>query len=242
MKKIIALTLVLALLLSGCGKESIISQTETSVPQTNTPSEVISESSKENDQNDIERAQDDSNGLSDPSLHQYLIDSIYAELEDQFDSEDYIIEDLNLAYVSQEYLDEVEYNSKTNVYFGYSLEELNTQFEGKRFIFTLGNDSETTVEEFQTYDDTYDKALKDVAIGTGIILVCVTVTIVTGGIGTPAATAVSMVFAAAAKTGTVMALSSGAIGGLSAGIIEGVKTGDFSQAKKSSNSFCRKRI
>lgn len=72
-------------------------------------------------------------------------------------------------------------------------------------------------------------ALKNVAIGTGVILVCVTVSLVTGGLGAPA---VSMIFAASAKTGTVMALSGGAMGGISAGIVTGVQTGDMEQALK----------
>lgn len=96
-------------------------------------------------------------------------------------------------------------------------------------MFTLGEDGETTVKPFEAYDDTYEKVLKNVAIGTGVILVCVTVSVVTAGAGAPA---ISMIFAASAKTGTVMALSSGAMGGTAAGIVTGVKTKDFNQAMK----------
>ena len=69
--------------------------------------------------------------------------------------------------------------------------------------------------------------LKNVAIGTGVILVCVTVSVVSAGAGAPA---VSMIFAASAKTGTVMALSSGGFGAISAGIVRGIQTGDFEEA------------
>ena len=61
---------------------------------------------------------------------------------------------------------------------------------------------------------------------TGVILVCVTVSVATGG----TAPAVSMIFALGAKTGTAMALSGGAIGGLSAGLVKGYQTGSFSDA------------
>ena len=44
------------------------------------------------------------------------------------------------------------------------------------------------------------------------------------------APAVSMIFAASAKTGTIMALSSGGIGAISAGIVRGIQTGDFEEA------------
>ena len=52
---------------------------------------------------------------------------------------------------------------------------------------------------------------------------------VTAGAGAPA---VSLIFAASAKTGTAMALSSGAIGGIASGVVTGVKTGDMKQALK----------
>ena len=105
--------------------------------------------------------------LSDPSLLQYVEDNIYSDLVAWFDSEDYIVESVNAVYVSEEYLEEVAYNSKSNVYFGYTLKELDAQFEGTRYIFSLGENGETVVEEFAEYDDTYDRVIKNVAIGTG---------------------------------------------------------------------------
>lgn len=80
----------------------------------------------------------------------------------------------------------------------------------------------------QEIEDTSNQImLKNVAIGTGVILVCVTVSAVTGGAGAPA---VSMIFAVSAKTGTIMALSSGGLGAVSAGIVRGIQTGDFNEA------------
>ena len=151
---------------------------------------------------------------------QYVEDNIYSDLVARFDSEDYIVESVNAVYVSEECLEEVAYNSKSNVYFGYTLEELDAQFEETRYIFSLGENGETVVEEFAEYDDTYDRVIKNVAIGTGVILVCVTVSVVSGGVGAPAA--VSMIFASAAKAGTVYALSSGTISAVAAGTITGL--------------------
>ena len=82
---------------------------------------------------------------------------------------------------------------------------------------------------FEEYDDTFDKVIRNVAIGTGVILLCVTVSVVTGGLGAPAA---SMIFAASAKSATVFALSSGVISGVSAGVVEGLQTHDFDKAIK----------
>ena len=131
------------------------------------------------------------------NLLPYLEDSIYSELVTALNSEDYFVENVNAIYISKEYLEEVAYNSQENIYFGYTLSELDSYFQGTRYVFTLGDDGQTVVTEFQKYDDTYDQMLKNVAIGTGVILVCVTVSIVTYGAGAPA---VSMIFAASAKT------------------------------------------
>ena len=167
--------------------------------------------------------------LSDPSLLQYVEDNLYAELVDQFDSEDYIIENISAVYISQEYLDELAYNSRANVFFGYTLEELDAQFEGKRYIFSLGDNGETVVEEFAAYDNTYEQILKNVAVGTGVILVCATVSVVTAGTGLAT---VSAVFAISAKSATVASLSGGALSGVMTGIVEGIRTGYFDSALK----------
>ena len=63
-------------------------------------------------------------------------------------------------------------------------------------------------------------------VGTGVILVCATVSL----IATPVAPAVSMIFAASAKTGTVFALSSGVLGSVAAGVVTGIQTGDLDEA------------
>lgn len=162
-------------------------------------------------------------GLNDPELLRYLEDSVYAELIGDLNSEDYFVENVSAVYISKEYLEEMAYNSKTNIFFGYSLEELDAQFQGTRYVFTLGEDGETVVEPFSPYDDTYDRVIRNVAIGTGVILVCVTVSVVTAGAGAPA---ISLIFAASAKTGAAMALSGAALGGASSAIITGLQTHD----------------
>lgn len=167
--------------------------------------------------------------LDDPDLLRYVEDDIYAQLVDQLDSTDYFVENVEAVYISKEYLDELEYNSLENIFFGYTLSELEEQFVGTKYVFTLGEDGQTVVQELEEYDDTFDRVIKNVAIGTGVILICVTVSVVSGGAGAPA---VSMIFAASAKSATIFALSSGTISGVSAGVVEGIKTKDFDQAVK----------
>lgn len=171
-------------------------------------------------------------GLNDPQLLQYIEDAVYSELEEDFQSDDYRVEDISTAYISPEYLEDLEYNSQENIYFGYKLSELEEQFHGTKYVFTLGDDGRTTVKAFEAYDYTFEKVVHNLAVGTGVILICATVSVVTGGLGAPA---VSVIFAASAKTGAAFALSSGAISGVVSGTVTGIKTGDFEEALKAAS-------
>lgn len=167
--------------------------------------------------------------LNDPELLLYVEDAIRSDLEENWASDDYIVENVAAIYVSKEYLEELEFNSKKNIYFGYTLEEIEKQFGDRRYVFTLGEDGTTVVKAFEGYDETFNQVAKNVAIGTGVVFVCVTVSVASGGLGAPA---VSAIFAASAKTGAIMALSSGAISGAMSGVVEGVKTKDVESALK----------
>lgn len=159
----------------------------------------------------------------------YVEDTVYSDLVEQLGSDDYFVENVEAVYISKEYLDELAYHSQENIYFGYKYSELEEAFQGDKFIFTLGENGQTDVVPFEEYDGTYDTVIRNVAIGTGVILLCVTVSVVSAGAGTPA---VSMIFAASAKSATTFALSSGVISGVSAGVVEGIQTHDFDKAIK----------
>jgi hypothetical protein len=170
-------------------------------------------------------------GMSDETLLPYIEDTVYSQLVADLDSDEFFIEDVSAVYVSQEYLTELAYNSQENVFFGYSLSGLDEYFQGTRYVFTVDDNGQTTVEPLQVVKDTtYEQLLKNVAVGTGVILVCVTVSAVTGGLGT--APAVSMIFAVAAKTAATCALSGTLISGGSAAVVKGYETGDLSEALK----------
>lgn len=240
MKRVISLALVCALLLSGCDikvnnttnytDSSTNIQTNEVVGQTDTgPTEPSNPSNGDTSPNSELENVPEFKSLGDPYLHQYVVDTVYADLVDEFSSEDYIIENVSVIYRSKEYLEELAYNSKANIFFGYTLEELDEQFQGERYVFTLGDNGETIVQPFEDYDDTYDQVIKNVVTGTGVILVCVTVSVVSGGVG---ASTVSMIFAASAETGTAMALSSGVFSSAFAGVATGIQTKDIDQAVK----------
>ena len=253
MKRIIALILACTVTLCGCAQNSSVSPDVRTTPDTdvveeggvqeNETAEVVEKEETTSGEEDKvveipeeERGDDtpyeyvpEFQALDDEELLKYVEDDIYAELVAKLDSDQYYVENVHAVYVSKEYLEEVSYNSQSSIFFGYTLEDIKDVYGDTKFVFTLGDNGETVVQPFEDYDDTYDQIIKNVAIGTGVILVCVTVSVVTAGAGAPA---VSLIFAASAKTGTIMALSSGALGGVASGVVTGIQTGDMDQALK----------
>ncbi len=166
--------------------------------------------------------------LNDPELLPYISETFYENVISDLNSEDYYVQDVEAVYLSDEYLETVAYNSRENIYFGYKLSDLDKQFAGQKYVFTVNENLETVAVPIEHYDDdTLNTIIKNVAIGTGVILICVTVSAVTAGAGAPA---VSMIFAVAAKTGTTAALSGAALAGVVSGAVTGYKTGDMDEA------------
>ena len=242
MKRILALLLSCTMLMYGCAiNQTTDTSSESSVVVTTAVPEPLSEATEHTtaesvtpltaiDTHSEEYIQSlGFTSLSDPELLRYVEDTVYADLVNQLNSDDYFVENVEAVYISKEYLDELAYNSQENIYFGYKLSELDEAFQGEKYIFRLSDTGETEVVPFEKYDDTYDKVIRNVAIGTGVILLCVTITVVTDGVGAPAA---SMIFAASAKSATGFALSSAVITGASAGIVEGYTSHDYDKALK----------
>lgn len=222
MKRIIALLLILAMFLTGCG------QVQQQAPTTSESNPVTETTNPITEPIVWEDVEPQYNSLDDVELLAYIEDLVYRDTVASLNSEEYFVENVSAVYVSKEYLDEVAFNSQSNIYFGYTLAELDELFQGTKYIFTLNENGTTTVQELQEIEDVYtEKMLKNVAIGTGVILVCVTVSVVSAGAGAPA---VSMIFAASATTAKTLAISSAAFGGISAGVVRGIQTGDLNEA------------
>ena len=235
MKRLISVMIVFSLLATSCtslvneddsaSSSSVLVSVESSTVD---PEEELMESligQSEDDLTISSYQEVEYTSLSDPALLDGIEAEVYFDLIDEI-GDDYYIENVTSVYISQEYIDELTYNSQSNVFFGYTLEELNEQFDGTRYVFTVDDSGQTVVEPLQAYDDTYDQIIKNVAIGAGVILLCVTVSAVTFS-GAPA---VSMIFALSAQGGAVGGLTSGVIGGVAAGLTSGFTTGDWDQA------------
>ncbi len=243
MKKSLAVLLSCMMLFTGCSSNADVSFSssenietqliETEAVQTDTPTvenQTISDTVLSADIHSEEYVTNlGFTSLNDDNLIRYVEDSVYSDLITLLDSDDYFVENVEAVYISKEYLEELAYNSQENIYFGYKLSELDEVFQGQKYIFTLGENGQTNVQLFEEYDDTLNTVAKNVAIGSGVILLCVTIAVVTDGIGVPA---VSAIFTASAESATTFALSSGVISGVSAGLVEGIQTQDFSKALK----------
>lgn len=216
MKRLIALFLSLTMILTGCSKPQTPNPaSESTINTVSAPAEWV-------------EVLPEFDSLSDEDLLLEVENLVYRETVEALDSEEYVVENVSAVYLSKEYLEEASFNSQSNVYFGYTLAELDEIFQGTRYIFMLGDDGTTAVQELQVIDDhTAETMLRNIAIGTGVILVCVTVSVVSAGAGAPA---VSIIFAASATTAKIMAVSSAAFGGISAGVVKGIETGDFDEA------------
>ena len=210
-RKMLACLLSAALVLQGCGSAGFDSGVSSDAENETAATDQAVASTKTGE----------FSSLSDGELKGYLESNIYDDLIDRFD-QNYLVQGIETVYVSQEYLDELAFNSEANIYFGYTLAELEGQFEGKKYVYTVGDDGQTMVKAFEAQDDdTFNTVVKNVAMGSGVILVCITVS----ALAAPSAPAVSMIFAVAAKTGTEAALSIGAISALTAGATKAIETG-----------------
>ncbi len=206
MRKLISIIICSFLLLNGCTEKTELalnSQIE---------SEVLAQNFK---------------GISDKNLSKYIEDRLYMNVIEKLDSEKYFVENIEVKYFSKQHLEELMSNSRSNLYFGYSSKELDEAFGGAKYIFDVEN-NQTVVKELKEIGDNFNKIVENVAIGTGIILVCVTVSIVTA----PAIPVVSSMFAASAKGATVLALSTASLDGLIAASVKGIEGGDFDDAMK----------
>lgn len=225
MRKFIAALSSSALLLSGCSVAEPGSRPQAEPITTETSAEVRVEQSAA-----VDSCAPELSSVSDPDFLQCVEDSVFASTEGELSSDDYVVESVVAKHVSKEYLEELDYNSRENIYFGYTLSEIEAQFEGVKYTFALGDNGETEVQSLESYDDTFDRVLKNVAIGSGVVLIAVTISLVAAPAG---ATAVSVVFAGSAKAGALSAISGAGLGGLVGGAVKAYETGDAEAAWKS---------
>ena len=217
-ERIVAFVVTLSLVMCGCNVQNFAYAGEADDAKTDA------------DEVSVEELLTECSGPSDPNYLR-ITENIVAEgLADQLDTSQYIVEGVQARYISQEYLDELAYNSQANVYFGYTLEELDAMFTGTRYVFDLGDDGQTTVHEFEGYVDefaqTMSQVVGNVAVGAGILTVCAII----APIRTTASPILAFFILNAVQNAPSFALGGAVLGGVVSGVVTGVQTGSVSQA------------
>ncbi len=163
--------------------------------------------------------------LTEPTEQELIEDEVYNQLKEHLNNQ-YII-DVHTYYESKEAIEEGLYNSKESEYFGYLLSEVDQQFEETPYVFCVDDTGKTIVKEFVPYEDVWGKVLTNIAIGSGVILICVTVSALTAG---GAAPALHMIVTVARDTAVKYGVRS-AIGMSIKGAVDGyIKTGNIEGA------------
>ena len=127
-----------------------------------------------------------------------------------------LVEDIAIQTMSQEYYEELEFNSQENIYFGHTESQLLQMFDTAKYSFTVNSNGKTIVglDSDLFTEDYLTKAMKNVAIGSGVIIVCASVSVVlSGGATTPMA-----IMIVAGQLTTEAALASAISGVVTAGI------------------------
>ena len=218
MRKLFAGLTALAVFLSGC-----------SAP-VNTATETATTTSELPTVSDVPEFEAEPSFASygDSDYLQYVEDQVLASAESELASDDYAIHDVTATYVSQEYIDELAFNSQENIYFGYTLSEIQAQFKDTSYVFSLGSDGQTEVRTQEAYDDSFDRIAQNVAIGAGIILISVTVSLLAAPAGASTVAAVFAISAKAGARGAIIKAGSKLVGGA----VKGFETGDLEAALK----------
>ncbi len=232
MKKLIAIWLCLALVLCACNKTENIDESQNVTPTVAvTPTVVPTTGAEGESESDLEHVEEvegevpEFEGLDDPEIPTYLEEEIYASLTAELGEGEYTIESVDAVWLSKEYLEESAYNQLENIYFGYYLSDVEEDFGGMNYVFTLDENGQTTVEEFEEYEGFINENIVPIAVVGGIILVTVVVVCNWGTIKLTVTTAVK-------NTSKLVFLTKGCEY-LTKAIVVGVQSGDVEQAVKS---------
>ncbi len=166
----------------------------------------------------------------------YIEDTVYSQLTAKLDSDAYFIDTVEAKFISKEYIDELEYNSLENTYFGKKLSELDKEYQNKRYIFTTDEQGKTVVKEFKETDNSYktaaggifssvteaysdpryQRAINDTIIGSGIVILNVIL------FSSGASDSISIMLASTTGESFCVLAS-----GITSGIIKGIETNDL---------------
>lgn len=220
-QRIIIILLSCLLLLSGCSTKDQISESTSTTHQQTTNVTGNSDSIEPSEQDVLDSVED----------------SVFSSIIDQIDGKKYYIENITSTFVSQEYLEELQFNSTNNSYFGYNLNDLERQFEGTRYVFYPSEDGSTKFKEFKKNED-YDKVLErsvaSVKSSSKPIMTFVTLSAISAAVGQEA---ISMVLFHYATTTLAFAVAGATIGAIAGAITEGIESNGMDMVLKRATEY-----
>ena len=180
-KKLLACTLSVALTLQGCGTPAATTQTEdTGSASTATGTAATDPLS------DVDGSAAPDSGLAEKlqdAVYDYIVHDLdEAEAQDTQGAQDLEVQEVKTVYLSKEYLEQYSFNTKQTKFFGSTLGELEAQFGDEKYVFDLDENGKTVVHAVNDFNNTFEEVSKVALAGAGVILVCVTIGVATGGV------------------------------------------------------------
>ena len=167
--KAIVFPLCLALALQGCG---VPAQQESGSEKTSTAQETTQP--VENNQK-----------ISDASFVQNLQDSVYdmivSDLDENGNEKQIEVQEVKAVYLSKEYIEQYSFNSKETKFFGSTLGELEAKFGDQKYVFDIDENGKTVCHAVNDFDNTFEQVQQVALLGTGVILISVTILCATSG-------------------------------------------------------------
>lgn len=222
MKRFMTLLLSIAFLLTACApeQEEKVLQSEEKPEEINITPEQFS-------------------NIGDPELLRYVEENVYTGLENTIDSKNYEIVSVTAIYISQEYINEMTFNSQSNIFFGYTIAELDEMFHGTKYMFTSDNDGQTTVKEMEIIEeDTTEDIIGDIAVTAGVIVICVCLT--KCGAGFAIDPVVTAFITLTAEESSVLYENAGLVGSLAGGVTNAICKKDFKKIQNVGKTLVEK--
>lgn len=164
-----AVPLCLALALQGCGAPAQTGNVANSATSQESAQPVTSNNQKMSDADFVKKLED--------SVYQLIV----KDLDENGNRKDLQVQDVKAVYLSKEYLEQYTYNTKETKFFGTTLGELEKKFDKQKYVFDIDENGKTTCHAVGDFDNTFDEVTQAALLGSGVILISVTIVCVTGG-------------------------------------------------------------
>lgn len=171
--KAIVLPLCLALTLQGCGVPAQTASTGETQETAGTSTQQTSQPVENNQK------------ISDASFVQNLQDSVYdmivSDLDENGNEKQIEVQEVKAVYLSKEYIEQYSFNSKETKFFGSTLGELEAKFGDQKYVFDIDENGKTVCHAVNDFDNTFEQVQQVALLGTGVILISVTILCATSG-------------------------------------------------------------